>query len=244
MTDLLKEKVALITGGTTGIGRATAILLAQNGADVVIFGRHHRELDDALNDVGRLSGKSALGMIADTAHKDSIENVFREIDAKYGRIDILINNAGLAARSILDSEYDSWKYIIEVNILGYMLCARLALDRMMPLNFGHIVNIGSMSGEIKEANADLYVATKSAINGFNESLRKKMLGTDIKFTLIEQGSVGTDMIEETTDEQVADEGRYLLLKAEDIAESIFFSLAQPPRVEITKIQLKAKKQRF
>lgn len=244
MTDLLKGKVALITGGTTGIGRATAILLAQNGAEIAIFGRHHRELDDALNDIGSLSGKRALGMIADTAHKDSIENVFKEIDARYGRIDILVNNAGLGARSILDSGYDGWKYIVEVNILGYMLCARLALDRMLPRNSGDIVNISSMSAELREAGADLYVATKSAINGFNDSLRRKLLGTDIKFTLIEQGSVGTDMIDMTIDDQKMAEAGHLLLKAEDVAESIFFVLAQAPRVEITRIQLKAKKQPF
>jgi NADP-dependent 3-hydroxy acid dehydrogenase YdfG len=238
----LKNKVILITGGTSGIGRATAVLLAQGGADVVIFGRHEQKLKDALTDIKTISGEDVLGLIADTSKPETLEKVFQKIDDQFGHLDVLINNAALGCRSIMDSNYQKWREVIDVNILGYMLCARMALDKMIPNESGHIINISSLSAEYKEKDADLYVATKSAISGFNDSLRKKVNPLGIKVTLIEPGSTGTDMVSENSIEQQQMQKEERLLKAEDIAEVIYFILRQPSRALIQKIEIRANKQ--
>ena len=122
----LKDKAVVVTGGTTGIGRATAELLASEGANVLILGRHEAEMDSALADMP--TGGKVFGIIADTTKPEDIARVFAEADAKLGGVDILINNAAEAAQSIVDTEYDEWQYVVQANILGYMGCSRQAID--------------------------------------------------------------------------------------------------------------------
>lgn len=239
---ILEGKKTLITGGTTGIGRATAILLTKNGADVFIFGRHQKELNDALGDIERLGGKKALGMIADVSDLGAVQTVFDTIDNSWGGLDILVNNAALPARSVVDHDYKTIEYVLNVNIAGYLICTKMALERMLPRNEGHIVNIGSMSASVREAEADLYVTTKSAIAGFNESVRKFVNDRCIKITIIEPGSVGTDMVDEPPFEQRKEEELEFMLKAEDIAESILFCLTRPKRCDVISVQIKPHRQ--
>lgn len=238
MKDQLIGKVALITGGTTGIGRATAVRLASEGAFVFIFGRHERELEDALADIWRISGRKAHGMIADVADAESIKEVFRLIDETVGKLDILVSNAALPARSIKDTTIEEINYIIAVNISGYLLCAKLAIERMVKKGEGHIVNIGSMSAHTLDMETDLYSATKAAVSGFSGSLRKLINSDNIKLTLIEPGGVGTDMTREVPEQQTEEEEKELLLKAEDIADCILFALTREKRCEIMTIQVK------
>src|SRR5574339_783167 len=108
------DKSVLITGGTTGIGRATALLLASQGARVMIFGRHEQELNDAMNDI-REGGGNVLGLIADTADPQAIQRVFKEFDRQMDKLDILINNAALGYNSIMEGSYEEWQYIIKTN---------------------------------------------------------------------------------------------------------------------------------
>jgi len=108
-------------------------------------------------------------------------------------VDILVNNAVQAAGSILDSDYSKWAYVVQTNVLGYMACCREAVDRMKARGGGHIVNVGSLSAKVRESGSDIYVATKAAIEGFSEALRKQVNEQGIKVTLIEPGLGGTDM---------------------------------------------------
>jgi NADP-dependent 3-hydroxy acid dehydrogenase YdfG len=241
MEELVGRKV-LITGGTTGIGRATAVLLAKYGADILIFGRHQKELEDALNDIERLGGKKALGTIADVASLDAINSVFDIVDKTWGKLDVLVNNAALPARSVTDHDYKTIKYILDVNITGYLVCTKMALERMLPRNEGHIINMGSMSAHVREAEANLYVTTKSAIAGFNEAVRKLVNDRCVKVSVIEPGSVGTDMVGEPPSEQRFEEEQQYMLKAEDIAESILFCLTRPKRCDVISIQIKPHRQ--
>ena len=237
----LSGKAVVITGGTTGIGRATALLLARVGARVLIFGRHERELQDALRDL-KESGGEAYGLVADASRKADVERVFAEADQKLGGVDVLINNAALSAGSILDSEYEEWQQVIDTNLLGYMACARQAIDRMKKKGEGHIVNIGSMSADLREAESSVYVATKSAIQGFTEALRKTVNKDGIKVTLIEPGKVGTDMGETPAEEQPEKERQLEMLTAEDIAECIHYCLVQPKRCAVVAVQIRPLKQ--
>lgn len=232
------DKIILITGGTTGIGRATASLLCKHGATVFIFGRHKKELDDAMSDIKRLSqSKNIYGSTGDVTNIADIEKIFEEVD-RLGHIDVLINNAGIGARSVLDHNPSEIDYIVKTNLIGYLLCAKKAVFRMRKQGGGNIINIGSLSAEVDDPGADLYVATKSGIRGFTNSLRKLESPFCIHVSLIETGSVGTDMTGESPVEQRLDEKKLKMLMAEDIANAVLYILTQPKRVEIMKIQIR------
>ncbi len=237
----LKDKVILVSGGTSGIGRATAVLLAKEGAVSVIFGRDQKKLNDTLYDIKKSGGRCS-GIIADVSKIGDIKKVFKYIDQEYGKIDVLVNNAAEPSRSIIETSLDEIKYNLEVNLIGYLYCAKLAAERMEAQESGHIVNIGSMSSVTTNAGTDLYVAAKSGIHGFNESFRKCVNGLNIKTTLIEPGSVGTGMAGEDAEQQKKMQGECLMLKAEDIADAVLFALTRPKRCEIISIQLKPFKQ--
>ncbi len=235
----LQGKAVIVTGGTTGIGRATAELLASEGAKVLIFGRHEKELNEALADMPE---GQVFGLTADTTKPADIERVFATADSKLGGVDILVSNAAEAAQSILDTEYAEWEYVVQANLLGYMACARHAVDRMKPKGSGHIVNIGSLSAKLRDAGSDVYVATKSAIEGFSEALRKQVNEMGIKISLIEPGKVGADFPNSTPEEQPAQQAEGEMLLAEDIAAAVHFVLTQPARCDIIQLQIRPHKQ--
>jgi short-subunit dehydrogenase len=233
----ITDKRVLITGGTTGIGRATALLLAGKGAHVLIFGRHEKELNDAMGDL-REAGRNVHGMTADASRIEDVRRVFKECDAKLGRIDVLINNAALGAEGLASMKYEDWEYVVRSNLIGYMSCAQEAIQRMRPRKAGHIIHVGSMSADVREKDSSVYVATKSAIQGFTEALRKEVNEMGIKVSLIEPGSVGTDMQEETPAEQREKERRGEMLTAEDIARCVEYCLVQPPRCDVVVVQIR------
>ncbi len=243
-TQDLSGKVAIITGGTTGIGRATAVLLAEKGVRVVISGRNERELGDALVDIEDTGGE-AHGVMADNAYEDQILKLFEETHSKFGDIDILINNAALPAKSILqEHSYEDALYIMRVNILGYLTCIREAVKMMRRKGGGHIVNLGSMSAQVRETGADVYVATKGAIEAMSESFRKSLAEENIKISLIEPGMVGTNLHGEPPDiqDQLSMEAEGTMLMAEDIAMVIYYTLILPPRSSILELRIAPIKQ--
>jgi NADP-dependent 3-hydroxy acid dehydrogenase YdfG len=232
-------KAVVITGGTTGIGRATALLLASRGARVLIFGRHQPELNDAMEDL-RSTGGEVHGITADTSSVDDIKRVFEEADRALGGVDILINSAALAAEGAMDGDYIDWQYVVSTNLLGYIGCVQEGVKRMRTRGGGHIVNIGSMSADVREPGSSVYVATKSGIQGFSEALRKEINKEGIKVTLIEPGLVGTDMTEEKTpvEEQPREQEALKMLKAEDIAACVHYCLTQPKRCDVVAVQIR------
>jgi NADP-dependent 3-hydroxy acid dehydrogenase YdfG len=230
-------KGIIVTGGTTGIGRATALLLASRGAKVLIFGRHENELNDAMNDL-RHAGSDVHGMIADASKSEDIKRIFEAADAKLGRVDVLVNNAALAAGSVAEGAYEDWEYVVRTNLLGYMACAHEAITRMKKQGSGHIVNIGSMSADVREEGSSVYVATKSGIQGFSEALRKEVNRDGIKVTLIEPGSVGTDMQQPSPEEQRQKEEQGEMLRAEDIAACVYYCLIQPKRCDVVEVRIR------
>ena len=231
------DKSVLITGGTTGIGRSTAILLAAQGARVMIFGRHEPELQDAMKDI-KAAGGEVLGLTADASDPDDVQRVFREVDNQMSRLDILINNAALGYNSVMEGNYQEWQYIVKTNLLGYMSMAHEAIARMKQNGEGHIVNIGSMSADVREKDSSVYVATKAGIQGFSEALRKEVNPLGIKVTLIEPGAVGTDMQPQSPEEQRQLIEKMEMLRAEDIAASILYTITQPKRCDVVNLQIR------
>jgi NADP-dependent 3-hydroxy acid dehydrogenase YdfG len=232
------DKSILITGGTTGIGRATAILLAAQGARVMIFGRHEQELNDAMDDI-RQAGGEVLGLTADVTDPQEIQRVFKEFDKQMDQLDILINNAALGYGAITEGDYPEWEYILKTNLLGYMAMTHEAVERMKASGWGHIVNIGSMSADVREKDSSVYVATKAGIQGFSEALRKEVNPLGIKVTLIEPGAVGTDMQDQYSPEEQRERIEQMkMLRAEDIAACVLYTITQPKRCDVVTLQIR------
>ncbi len=235
-------KAVVVTGGTTGIGRSIAVLLASKGARTLVFGRHEQELRDAMNDVKAFGGE-VHGLTADVSRHEDVTRVFEHADRRIGGCDILINNAAISARSVVGSSYEEIRYAIETDVLAYLDCARAAIERMRPRGGGHIVNIGSMSAEVTDSGSDVYVAAKSAIRGFSESLRKQVNELGIKVTLIEPGRVGSELGGRKPPQQQRERQAELdLLTAEDIAECVHYCVSQPPRCDLVMVQIRPHKQ--
>ena len=185
-------KRILLSGGTTGIGRAIGELMSSYGAKVFTFGRHQQQLDEALSAM-RDAGGQADGMVADSARAEDIQRVVEQAQQQLGGLDILINCAALGAESLAEMADEDWRYVIDTNLVGYLALTKEALRLMQEQGTGHIVLIGSMSAQVRESGSSVYVATKAAIEGFAESLRKEVNQKGIKVSLIEPGAVGSDM---------------------------------------------------
>jgi NADP-dependent 3-hydroxy acid dehydrogenase YdfG len=234
----------VVTGGTTGIGREIALTLAAAGANVLIAGQDEQHLNDALNDFQQNDGQGSLnGVIVDLATEEGINKLFEEADNKFGdKLDIMVNNAALAYQSVMDGGYEDWKRVLDTNILGYVACTRKALDRMLPESAGHIVMIGSMSSTVRETGSSIYVTTKTAINGFAETVRKEVTEKGILVTLIEPGSVNTDMQPQTNGEKEEATQKGEMLHARDIASAVTYAISQQPDCDVVEIKIRPRMQ--
>jgi len=234
-TDLGGKRV-LLTGGTTGIGRATLVLLAKAGAQVMVYGRHQAELDQALAATGAGS-VTVFGVTADSAKREDLGRVFAAVDERLGGLDVLIACAALGAQPIHEMEDEDWRYVIETNLVGYLACARLAIDRMAAQGGGHLLFVGSISTDIKAAGESVYSATKAGVQAFAETLRKEIAGKNIRVSVIQPGSVDTDMQECSAEEKREAVANREMLHAEEIAEAIGFVLTRSSASDVVNLRI-------
>jgi NADP-dependent 3-hydroxy acid dehydrogenase YdfG len=234
----------IITGGTTGIGREIALQLTAQGANVLIAGSSEDHLQEAITSIRQGQPNGVLnGIIADLSQHEGINKLFEEADKLFGgRIDVLINNAALAFNSVMDGNYADWQKVIDTNLLGYIACTHEAIKRMENSTGAQIINIGSMSADVREAGSSVYVATKAGIQGFSESLRKEINEKGIRVTLIEPGAVDTDMQPQSTGEKADAAEREEMLKASDIAASVIYVLEQHSRCDVVEIRIRPRLQ--
>lgn len=223
----LAGKTVLITGATTGIGCATALLLASKGAKLLIFSKSENILHDALQEIGKIG--SVIGLTADTNKTEDIKKIFETVDREFGGLDILIANTSLGAETVAEMSLEDQENILKTNLLGYLGVAQEAVDRMRKQG-GHIVVVDSMSSVSRGAGSSVYVAAKSGIEGFALALRREVNEAGIKVTLIEPGHVGVI-------DQVYSEKEGKQLKGQDIAQAILFALTRPKRVDIVEMRV-------
>ena len=240
-TTSLSGKRILVTGGTTGIGRATVALLADQGARIVTFGRHQAELDDSLAHA-KAKGSEVFGLTADVVNAEDVARVFAFVDEKLGGLDILVNNAGVAIKPIQDVSDEEWRYGVETDFVGYLACARQALQRMKTQGQGHIVFVGSVAAEQKSAGHSTYAATKAGIQVYAETLRKEVAKENIRVTLIEPGLVGADLQGIPVEEQREKIAKEEMIYAEDLAETILFTLNRANRTDVVSLRVEPRLQ--
>jgi len=236
----LQGKRVLVTGGTTGIGRATVKLLADQGARVLTFGRHEAELQASLANAGL---PAQAGLIADVADRNGLEVVFAALDERLGGIDALVACAALGADPLAEMEEDDWRYVVETNLVGYLACADRALRRMEAQGGGHLLFVGSISTEIKAPGESVYAATKGGVKAFAETLRKEVADRNIRVSVIEPGSVGSDMQPCSPEEQREAISRHEMLYAEEIAEAIVFALTRSERCDVLNLRIEPRLQK-
>ncbi|WP_121364614.1 3-ketoacyl-ACP reductase [Flavobacterium limicola] len=228
MTDL-KNKNALITGAGKGIGKAIALALAKEGVNVILVARTQEEIDSVAAKVRSLRVK-ALAITADVADINSVNAAVDKALAEFGTIDILINNAGIAAfGKFLELEPTDWERIIQVNLMGTYYVTRAVLPNMIERQTGDIINISSTAGLSGNALTSAYSASKFAVLGLTESLMQEVRKHNIRVTALTPSTVATDMAKEL---KLTDGNPETVMQAEDMAELIIAQLKLNRRVFI------------
>lgn len=228
----------IVTGGTSGIGMGIARVLGSNGATVLILGAYEDELDEGMQSL-RGDVQHLHGLVADVTRQEDVERAFKHADQAFGGVDILVNNAGVRGPTLTNSGFEDWRRVLDVNVLGYFACAREAIDRMRRQGFGHIINIGSTSADVRSKEDEIYTATKAAVQAFCESLRKSINDAGVKITLIEPGTVESKLqINQTPKQMKQRERRLRMLTPEDIGRCVLYCVTQPRRCDVVELKIR------
>ena len=240
---MIKDKVAIVTGASSGIGYAAALALSKAGAKVAAGARRMDRLELLQNEISKNGGEVFIQKL-DVTIKSECDAFSDAVLKKWGTIDILVNNAGLQPLSFFKNlKVEEWDKMIDVNIRGVLYCTAAVITTMMNKNSGHIVNISSIAGRIVYPAGSVYCATKHAVTAFSEGLRQEFSQrSNIRVTCIEPGVVTTELINTITDkalEKYVEKTRQMeALQAEDIANAIMFAVEAPRHVNVNEILIR------
>ncbi|XLS27408.1 SDR family oxidoreductase [Flavobacteriaceae bacterium M23B6Z8] len=238
----VENKVILITGASSGIGKATAIKLAKHGASVVLMARSEDALKELKSQIEK-EGGHALVTPGDVTKASDFKESVQQTVATFGKIDALINNAGLMPLSFIEKlKTDEWDKMVDVNIKGVLNGVAAVLPELKKNKGGNIINISSMAAHRYFPGGAVYCATKSAVKMFSEGLRQELAPEHgINVTSIEPGAVATNLPSTITDEDILDQMGDMMemttLEAEDIANAVYYTLTQPARVNINDVYI-------
>jgi len=237
------SKIALITGATSGIGRAVADIFAENKYNLIVTGRRSERLQELKAALEQQHGISVLALCFDVRDNDEVVRNIASLPVEWRNIDVLVNNAGLAVglNHIQDGVLDDWERMIDTNIKGLLYVTRAVSPLMVARNSGHIVNICSIAGKEVYENGNVYCATKHAVDALSKAMRIDMLGHNIKVTNVCPGAVETEfsIVRFKGDTQRA-AGTYKgiePLTGRDIAECIYFAVSLPQHVCINDMMI-------
>jgi len=247
MSDNIAGKVVVITGASSGLGEAAARSLAALGASVVLGARRVDRIQSIADELSRNGGK-ALAIETDVTHFDQVKRLVDSAVQTYGRIDVMINNAGLMPMSPLERlKIDDWNRMIDVNIKGVLYGIAAALPYMQRQKAGHIINVSSVAGHKVRPGGAVYSATKHAVRVISEGLRQEVKPYNIRTTVISPGMVDTELPNSATEPDVAENMRKMYefaVPAESFARAVVFAMSQPEDVDVNEILYRPTRQEF
>jgi len=235
----LSGKVAVITGASSGIGEAAARLLAAEGVQVVLVARRA----DQIAALAAELGGGALALTADVSDAAQVAAVFEQVRSRFGGLDLLVNNAGLGVSDrFAESDPADWARMIDVNLYGVLHCTQAAIPLLRGRPGAMIASVSSVGGRYGVETWSVYCATKFAVVGFHDALRKELGPDGIRVSVIEPGAVWTEFGEKVGDALQERRASLDALTAEDIAQALVYAFAQPPRVLVEEILIRPVKQ--
>ncbi|HKP92142.1 MAG TPA: SDR family NAD(P)-dependent oxidoreductase [Thermoleophilaceae bacterium] len=244
MAGSLEGRVAAITGASSGIGEATALAFAREGAAVALGARRSDRIEELARRIEADGGRAAA-ITVDVTDERQAHAFVSEAHDRLGGLDALINNAGLMLLGpIEDADTDQWRRMVDVNVLGLLYCTQAALPLMREGGGGNVVNVSSVAGRVGNPGSAVYNATKWAVVGFSEALRKEAAPSNVRVTCIEPGYVRTELQGHNEDPGVRQAIERMeqeigdVLEAEDMAESILFVVAAPPRMAVNEMLIR------
>jgi NADP-dependent 3-hydroxy acid dehydrogenase YdfG len=247
MDNNIQGKVVVITGASSGLGEAAARHLAAQGARVVLGARRVDRIKALADELTR-SGGEALAVATDVTHVEEVKKLVDAAVQAFGRIDVMINNAGLMPNSPIERlKIDDWNRMIDVNIKGVLYGIAAALPHMKRQKGGHIINVSSVAGhKVRPGNA-VYAATKHAVRVISEGLRMEVKPYNIRTTVISPGAVATELVDSVTEPDVAEGVRKIYeiaIPAETFARTVAFAISQPEDVDVNEIVFRPARQEF
>jgi NADP-dependent 3-hydroxy acid dehydrogenase YdfG len=267
----LQDKVAVVTGASSGIGRAIARTLGGEGAAVVLAGRTQAPMEETANEIASNSGRAAVRQV-DVRDETQMRDLVDEAVKRFGKLDIMVNNAGVNPfDNVLEGNVEKWRETLETNVIGLALGCREAY-RVMQGKGGHIVNVTSVAARYAEADNPMYAASKHAAGALTESLRLALQSKNIRVTAVMPGAVATSLVRSMPEEQLFAIGRMfgvdpeqagirpgqhipqeildrvlavaknVVLRPEDVAEAVLFAVSQPETVHLNEIMVRPAQQ--
>lgn len=236
----------MITGASSGLGAATARLLAAEGASVVLGARRVENLEVLADELNRTGGQ-ATAVATDVTNREQVANLVDTAVRKFGRIDVMLNNAGLMPLAPLERlKVDEWDQMVDVNIKGVLYGIAAALPHMKQQQGGHIINVSSVFGHVVGEAAAVYCATKFAVRALSEGLRQEVKPYDIRTTVISPGAVATELLEQISEKDIAqstkDSVSQIAIPADSFARMVAFAISQPEDVDVNEILFRPTRQ--
>lgn len=246
MTDNIRDKVIVITGASSGLGEAAARQLSHLGGKLVLGARRLDRLETLAKELS--PGSVSVAKI-DVTQRDQVTRLVDQAVAAHGRVDVIVNNAGLMPQSLLENlRVDEWDRMIDVNIKGVLYGIAAVLPHMKAQKSGHIINVSSVAGHKVGPGGAVYSATKHAVRALSEGLRQEVKPYNIRTTVISPGAVATELPDTITDPVVAERVRGLYdkvaISADSFARMVVFAMSQPPDVDVNEILFRPTKQEY
>lgn len=232
------NKITLITGATSGIGRSCAYLFAQNNHDLIITGRRKNRLEEISGDLESKYDIRVHNITLDLRDNEAVKKAISSLPDEWKQIEILVNNAGLAVglNTIQDGDIDDWERMIDTNIKGLLYMSRVVLPKFVEQNYGHVINIGSIAGKEVYPNGNVYCATKHAVDALTKSMRIDMVKHGVKVTQVAPGAIETEfsLVRFKGDKDKANNiyKGFQPLSPDDIANVVYYTTTLPAHVNI------------
>ncbi len=245
MGNNIAGKIVVITGASSGLGEATARHLSEQGAVVVLGARRIDRINALAKELAGSEGK-AFAVQTDVTQCEQVKKLVETAVEKYGRIDVMINNAGLMPHSPLERlKIDDWDRMIDVNIKGVLYGIAAALPYMQKQKSGHIINVSSVAGHKVRPAGAVYAATKHAVLALSEGLRQEVKPYNIRTTVISPGAIATELPNSVTEPDIADNVREIYeiaIPADSFARAVAFAISQPDDIDVNEILFRPTRQ--